>query len=175
MNELKLGILHRIARGEITPIEGQALLDQFEKDRTSPSWRTAGNIPPRFLERILNSSTKILHHDIVNLLSEKNFKISYAEFRTLITNYILDDYVQELETMGYHLSKDEMVNYVIYGITTEYISDLKASGFTNLSTEDIFRLKIHDMVYDYILQLKSNGYGFSRFESELINGGNDVE
>ncbi len=186
MNELRLGILQRIAKGEITPKEGQVLLDQVEEDsidnHVSPSWRKTGYIPVHIIQRILTSSSKMLRHDFVELLKTKNFKIPYREFRELISKYVLEDFIFEIKNLGYSLSNDEMANFIIYDITPIYIADLRNSGFTNLNIDEIIKLRIHDIVYDYISHLKSQRLGYFEPISKntfnntgLINGGNDNE
>jgi Mn-dependent DtxR family transcriptional regulator len=45
----------------------------------------------------------------------------------------------------------------IHGVTAEYLNELAALGYRNLSAEELVSLRIHGVSADYVRRLKQNG------------------
>ncbi len=57
--------------------------------------------------------------------------------------------------------------FKIHGISPAYVADLKKSGISNLSADDLMSFKIHDVSAEYIAQLKNMGWNVNDHDAIL--------
>src|SRR5262245_65784036 len=69
------------------------------------------------------------------------------------------DYVAELRRLGYtNLSVDELIKLKTHGVTPEFIEGLKNHGYGSLSIEQLLKLRNHGVTPEYIEKMKSQGF-----------------
>jgi DNA-binding winged helix-turn-helix (wHTH) protein len=69
------------------------------------------------------------------------------------------DYVAELRRLGYtNLSVDELIKLRNHGVTPEFIEGLKTHGYGSLSIEQLLKLRNHGVTAEFIQRMKSQGF-----------------
>jgi beta-lactamase regulating signal transducer with metallopeptidase domain len=69
------------------------------------------------------------------------------------------DYIDQLAAAGYrNLSVEQLIALRNQGVTPEYIRGLAAAGYKNLSVDDLVGMAVQDVDPDYIQALASAGY-----------------
>src|SRR5262249_15739087 len=69
------------------------------------------------------------------------------------------DYVAELPRLGYtNLSVDELIKLKTHGVTPEFIEGLKNHGYGSLSIEQLLKLRNHGVTPEFIEKMKAQGF-----------------
>src|SRR5262249_182629 len=69
------------------------------------------------------------------------------------------DDVAELRRLGYtNLSVDELIKLKNHGVTPEFIEGLKNHGYGSLSIEQLLKLRNHGVTAEFIQRMKSQGF-----------------
>ncbi|GAA4295380.1 M56 family metallopeptidase [Nibribacter koreensis] len=71
---------------------------------------------------------------------------------------ITENYVKELQALGYKdVSLKKMIEAKIHGVSSHYVEGLKQAGYTNLSLDKVISAKIHGVTTERIKELKAIG------------------
>lgn len=69
------------------------------------------------------------------------------------------DYIDEMAAVGYtNLSVDELIRLKTAGVNADYVRSLRALGFTNLTSKELASLSIHGVTTVYIQAIRAAGY-----------------
>ena len=69
------------------------------------------------------------------------------------------DFVRDLKALGYeNLTLDEVTSMRIHGATPEYIRELRKLGYTDLPVESLLNLRIHGATTDFIRAMAAEGF-----------------
>lgn len=69
------------------------------------------------------------------------------------------DFVDEMVSVGYtNLTVDELIRLKTAGVTADYIKGLRAAGFANLSARELASMGIHRVTPAYIQAIRAAGY-----------------
>jgi beta-lactamase regulating signal transducer with metallopeptidase domain len=69
------------------------------------------------------------------------------------------DFIDEMISAGYtNLSVDELIRLKTSGVTAAYVRSLRALGFTNLTTKELSTFSIHGVTPVYIESVRAAGY-----------------
>jgi beta-lactamase regulating signal transducer with metallopeptidase domain len=69
------------------------------------------------------------------------------------------DFIEEMAAAGYtNLTVNELVRLKTAGVTLEYVQRLRSLGFDNLSTRDLASLSMSGVTPDYIKAMRAAGY-----------------
>lgn len=86
------------------------------------------------------------------------------------------DFARAVNQANLHASSDELFEMRIHGLTRDYIADMRATGYTNLTARDYIDLKIHGVKTEFVRGLKKAGYDVSAKKIvELAIHGVDAE
>src|SRR5262249_7760890 len=78
--------------------------------------------------------------------------------QTPVSGHQPDD-VAELRRLGYtNLSVDELIKLKNHGVTPEFIEGLKNHGYGSLSIEQLLKLRNHGVTAEFIQRMKSQGF-----------------
>ncbi|MCA1568351.1 MAG: hypothetical protein LC803_22435 [Acidobacteria bacterium] len=79
--------------------------------------------------------------------------------RTSQTQAGRGDFIDEMSAAGYtNLSVDELIRLKTAGVTAAFVRSLRALGFTNLTPKELYTLSIHGITPVYIESLRAAGY-----------------
>jgi hypothetical protein len=68
------------------------------------------------------------------------------------------DFIEEMASVGYtNLSVDELIKLKSAGVTTNYVSALRELGFANLTVRELASMSINDVTPAYIRALRADG------------------
>jgi hypothetical protein len=69
------------------------------------------------------------------------------------------DFIDEMASVGYtNLSVDELIRLKTAGVTAEYVRSLGALGFANLTSKELASMRIHGVTQAYIQAIRATGY-----------------
>jgi beta-lactamase regulating signal transducer with metallopeptidase domain len=69
------------------------------------------------------------------------------------------DYIDELASVGYtNLSVDELIRLKTAGVTADYVRSLRPLGFTNLTPRELATLSLHGVEPAYVQAMRAAGY-----------------
>lgn len=68
------------------------------------------------------------------------------------------EFARTVRTAGLNASIRELMDLRVHGVSTEYIRETQALGFTKLSARDYVEMKIHGVQTDFMRDLKGAGY-----------------
>jgi hypothetical protein len=69
------------------------------------------------------------------------------------------DFIDEMASVGYtNLSVDELIRLKTAGVNAEYVRSLRALGFANLNSRELATLSIHGVTPVYIQTIRAAGY-----------------
>ena len=69
------------------------------------------------------------------------------------------DFIDEMASVGYtNLSIDELIRLKSSGVTADYVRSLSALGFVHLTTKEVASLSIHGVTPSYIKAIRAAGY-----------------
>ncbi|PRY07299.1 beta-lactamase regulating signal transducer with metallopeptidase domain [Pontibacter ummariensis] len=89
-----------------------------------------------------------------------NRKPTIEEVVSASIHGIDQEYVQELQALGFKdLSLDKMMEARIHGVSKAFIEDLRKAGYANLSMDKIIEAKIHGITPVNIKEMQSLGFG----------------
>lgn len=84
---------------------------------------------------------------------------AYGQDRQTRTSDRSGDYIDELASVGYtNLSVDELIRLKTAGVNADYVRSLRAQGFTSLTTKDLASLSLHGVAPAYIQAIRAAGY-----------------
>ena len=65
-------------------------------------------------------------------------------------------FVRELNALGYSdVSTDDLVSMRIHNVTTEFVRDLKELGFRDMSVDDLVSMRIHNVTTDFARKVRA--------------------
>lgn len=67
-------------------------------------------------------------------------------------------YIRSMQAEGYRLPGEQYVALRIFNVTPEYIHELRAAGYADVSADDLVASRIHKATPEFIGQLKAAGY-----------------
>jgi len=69
------------------------------------------------------------------------------------------DFIDEMASVGYtNLTVDELIKLKTSGVTADYVKNLRALGFANLTVKELASMSIHQVAPAYIQAIRSSGY-----------------
>jgi beta-lactamase regulating signal transducer with metallopeptidase domain len=92
---------------------------------------------------------------------EANFfiKAGHKQEQTRQTQNRSGDFIDEMAEAGYtNLSVDELIRLKTSGVNADYVRSLRALGFTNLTSKELASLSIHRVTTAYIQAIHAAGY-----------------
>jgi beta-lactamase regulating signal transducer with metallopeptidase domain len=92
-------------------------------------------------------------------LPEDKMLSGQAQDRNPQTQAGRGDFVDEMSSAGYtNLSVDELIRLKTAGVTAAYVRSLRALGFTSLTPKELYTLSIHGVTPSYVESLRAAGY-----------------
>ena len=83
----------------------------------------------------------------------------YPRERALQTQNRSGDFIDEMAAAGYtNLSVDELIRLKSAGVNAEYVRSLRALGFAKLTTKDLASMSLHGVTPAYVRSLRAAGY-----------------
>lgn len=83
----------------------------------------------------------------------------YRQERKAQTQDKSGDFIDEMAAVGYtNLSVDELIRLKTSGVNADYVRSLRALGFVNLTSKDLAALSIHGVTPAYIQTIRAAGY-----------------
>jgi hypothetical protein len=80
------------------------------------------------------------------------------ELFTLAALDVSTDFIRSIRAEGYKVSLEKYVEMRIFNVTPEYIREMRALGYQNLSAEKLTETKIHKATPDYIRKMRADGF-----------------
>jgi beta-lactamase regulating signal transducer with metallopeptidase domain len=83
----------------------------------------------------------------------------YRQQRTAQAQGGSGDFIDEMASVGYtNLSIDELIRLKTSGVNADLVRSLRALGFANLTAKELAALSIHGVAPDYIRAIRAAGY-----------------
>ena len=110
----------------------------------------------------LQSETIVRMQEVKPLIrqDEKSFiNAGYRQDRNSQTQARSGDFIDEMASVGYtNLSVDELIRLKSAGVNADYVRSLRALGFADLTLKDLASFSIHGVTPAYIQSIRSAGY-----------------
>lgn len=96
----------------------------------------------------------------VNEIIDTPANIKYQpESKSQITSGAAEDFIEEMASVGYtNLSADELIKLKSVGVTAGYVRDLQAVGFSHLPLKELAAMRDEGVTRAYIEAIRSAGY-----------------
>jgi len=86
-------------------------------------------------------------------------KAGYAQDRSVQPQAKQGDFIDEMASVGYtNLSVDELIRLKTSGVTADYVRSLRSLGLANLALRELASLSIHGATPAYIQTIRATGY-----------------
>ena len=86
-------------------------------------------------------------------------KVGFQEQRQSSAQDSSEDYIAEMAAVGFtNLSIDELVNLKVTGVTAAYVRSLRALGLNNLTTRELSAMSVHGVTPAFIQSIRDAGY-----------------
>jgi hypothetical protein len=110
---------------------------------------------------IVVSGQKPTTSEISSSAEEKSLitQTSEPKFLTAPEQHEEEDFINEMAAVGYaNLSIDDIIKLKTSNVTPDYVRALRAVGFANLPVKDISALSVYGVTPDYIQSIRAAGY-----------------
>lgn len=95
----------------------------------------------------------------INLNANPFINATYKQEQKAQASDRSGDYIDELASVGYtNLSVDELIRLKTAGVTADYVRSLRALGLTNLTPKDLASLSLHGVAAAYVQAIRAAGY-----------------
>jgi hypothetical protein len=84
--------------------------------------------------------------------------LSAREAENLRIGRITAKRVEEYRRLGYDLEPRKLGDFGIHGVTPQFIEELRALGYKDISARQLIDMKIHGVTPDYIRKMEKAGY-----------------
>jgi hypothetical protein len=84
--------------------------------------------------------------------------LSAREAENLRVGNITAKRIEEYRRMGYDLEPRKLADFGIHGVTPQYIEELRALGYKDISAKDLIEMRIFGVTPDYIRKMEKAGY-----------------
>lgn len=94
----------------------------------------------------------------------KKHRKDRTEEEELFTLALLDvstAYIKSMQDIGYRVSLQDYISMRIFNVTPEYVREMAAAGFKDLSSDKLVATRIHKVTPDYIRQMRAAGWNLS--------------
>jgi beta-lactamase regulating signal transducer with metallopeptidase domain len=83
----------------------------------------------------------------------------YRQDRNTQTQGRSGDFIDEMASAGYtNLSVDELIRLKMAGVNADYVRSLRALGFANLTSKELATMSLHGVTAAYIQSIRTAGY-----------------
>jgi hypothetical protein len=97
--------------------------------------------------------------EFLSLMSRRGYeRITVRQHLSMTTFDVTTAFLDRMERRGYDLSISELLSFRIHGIDAEYVDELAAEGFENISTDYLLSLRIHGVSGQYAREMEELGY-----------------
>jgi beta-lactamase regulating signal transducer with metallopeptidase domain len=95
----------------------------------------------------------------INLNANPFISAAYRQEQKVETANRSGDYIDELASVGYtNLTVDELIRLKTAGVTADYVRSMRALGFTNLTPKELASLSVHGIAPSYVQAIRAAGY-----------------
>lgn len=95
----------------------------------------------------------------LNLSTNPFINAAYRQEQKVQTSDRSGDYIDELASVGYtNLSVDELIRLKTAGVTADYVRSLRALGLTNLTPKELASFSVHGVAPSYVQAIRAAGY-----------------
>ena len=84
--------------------------------------------------------------------------LSAREAESLKIGRITPKRIDEYRRLGYTLDPKQLADFGIHGVTPEFIKEVEAAGYANLSVEDLVAFRIHGVTPGFIKAIQALGF-----------------
>ena len=96
--------------------------------------------------------------DFARAVRDANLKASNEELLEMRIHGLSKEYITEMRASGYtDLRARDYIDFKIHGVQPQFVRELKAAGY-NVATQKIVELKIHGVDSQFMADLKKAGY-----------------
>jgi hypothetical protein len=97
----------------------------------------------------------------IRSMMAEGYRVSLKDYLSMRIFDVTPDYIHEMRALGFkELSKDDLVGSKIHGVTPEYIRETRAAGW-DLSLKELQASRIHGATPEFAAEMKKLGYGLS--------------
>jgi len=84
--------------------------------------------------------------------------LSAHEAQNLKIGHITPKRIDEYKRLGYDLEPKQLSDFGIHGVTPQFIEELRALGYKDISARQLIEMKIFGVTPDYIRKMEAAGY-----------------
>ncbi len=101
---------------------------------------------------------------IKSMIAE-GYKVPLDDYLSMRIFNITPEYIREMRALGFkNISADELVSSRIHRVTPEYIREMRAAGWTNLSLDELQSSSIHRATPQFAAEMAKLGYRNLKFD-----------
>jgi hypothetical protein len=101
----------------------------------------------------------------IDVRSDRHGRHDADEAEDELFAYALHDvstaFIRSMIAEGYRVSLDDYLSMRIFNVTPEYIHELRALGFKDISADDVVATRIHGVTPDYIRKMRAAGWNLT--------------
>ena len=60
-----------------------------------------------------------------------------------------------MRQLGYQLATKELTNFVIHGVSVDFITVMNQAGYNNIDADDLVKMRIHGVTPEYVRQVRA--------------------
>jgi len=102
-------------------------------------------------------------HDVstsyIKTMMSEGYKVPLEDYLTMRIFDVTPEYIHEMRALGFkNISSEELVSSRIHGVTPAYVREMRAAGW-NVSLEEYQSTRIHGATPAFAAEMKKLGYG----------------
>ncbi|HEY9405070.1 MAG TPA: M56 family metallopeptidase [Pyrinomonadaceae bacterium] len=138
--------------------------DQIEREAGARiEGEIESNVKQEVAEVVAGQIRTVVQPSAVKLVDEQEanpfIKAGHTQDRSPQSEDRPGDYISEMAAAGYtNLSVDELIRLKTAGVSADYVRSLRSLGFANLSSKELASLSIHGVTPAYIQTIRAAGY-----------------
>ncbi|HEX7829579.1 MAG TPA: hypothetical protein VF787_07975 [Thermoanaerobaculia bacterium] len=102
-------------------------------------------------------------HDVsttfIKTMINEGYKVPLEEYLSMRIFDVTPEYIREMRALGFKdITSDELVSSRIHGVTPDYVREMRAAGW-NVPLDDLQSSRIHGATPEFAAEMKKLGYG----------------
>ncbi|HEX2832278.1 MAG TPA: hypothetical protein VHW00_04645 [Thermoanaerobaculia bacterium] len=102
-------------------------------------------------------------HDVstsfIKTMIAEGYKVSLEDYLSLRIFNVTPEYIREMRALGFkNISSEELVSSRIHRVTPQYVREMRAAGWSNLTLDDLQSSSIHGATPQFAAEMAKLGY-----------------